>query len=115
MMKKSSMNIGIAQRLSHRLLPLAVVIGLFLGFGAPLTYWALEHRNLQHITTLSAEELAAKFRTLALDSPELWKYQTHRFIAISEGFHLSLIHISEPTRRTPISYAVFCLKKKKKK
>ena len=29
--------------------------------------------------------------------------------------HLSLIHISEPTRRTPISYAVFCLKKKKTK
>ena len=27
---------------------------------------------------------------------------------------LSLIHISEPTRRTPISYAVFCLKKKTK-
>src|SRR5680860_743228 len=25
-------------------------------------------------------------------------------------YHLSLIHISEPTRRTPISYAVFCLK-----
>ena len=30
------------------------------------------------------------------------------------GQTLSLIHISEPTRRTPISYAVFCLKKKKK-
>src|SRR5664279_6167515 len=30
------------------------------------------------------------------------------------GRVLSLIHISEPTRRTPISYAVFCLKKKKK-
>ena len=27
------------------------------------------------------------------------------------GNNLSLIHISEPTRRTPISYAVFCLKK----
>src|SRR5664279_1588578 len=26
-------------------------------------------------------------------------------------YWLSLIHISEPTRRTPISYAVFCLKK----
>src|SRR5664279_3090168 len=25
------------------------------------------------------------------------------------GDDLSLIHISEPTRRTPISYAVFCL------
>src|SRR5680860_1566149 len=30
-------------------------------------------------------------------------------------YMLSLIHISEPTRRTPISYAVFCLKKKKKR
>ena len=28
--------------------------------------------------------------------------------------NLSLIHISEPTRPEPISYAVFCLKKKKK-
>src|SRR5664279_4409900 len=27
-----------------------------------------------------------------------------------DQFDLSLIHISEPTRRTPISYAVFCLK-----
>src|SRR5680860_76402 len=34
-------------------------------------------------------------------------------IAVKEGlYYLSLIHISEPTRRTPISYAVFCLKKK---
>src|SRR5678816_3018022 len=30
-------------------------------------------------------------------------------------WHLSLIHISEPTRLLSISYAVFCLKKKKKK
>ena len=30
------------------------------------------------------------------------------------GFDLSLIHISEPTRLGMISYAVFCLKKKKK-
>src|SRR5678815_6081025 len=29
------------------------------------------------------------------------------------GFPLSLIHISEPTRLLSISYAVFCLKKKK--
>src|SRR5665647_3850822 len=35
--------------------------------------------------------------------------------AVREGdlTTLSLIHISEPTRRTPISYAVFCLKKKR--
>src|SRR5680860_1474552 len=29
-----------------------------------------------------------------------------------QNLTLSLIHISEPTRRTPISYAVFCLKQK---
>src|SRR5664279_3090458 len=29
----------------------------------------------------------------------------------NEQIDMSLIHISEPTRRTPISYAVFCLKK----
>ena len=29
-----------------------------------------------------------------------------------EETFLSRINISEPTRRTPISYAVFCLKKK---
>ena len=33
--------------------------------------------------------------------------------AVFCAMDLSLIHISEPTRRTPISYAVFCLKKKK--
>src|SRR5680860_1614186 len=48
-----------------------------------------------------------------------------RLLRILSGLHvrppmsipyaLSLIHISEPTRRTPISYAVFCLKKKKTK
>src|SRR5680860_1747577 len=41
-----------------------------------------------------------------------YKYHLEHYGHPSE---LSLIHISEPTRRTPISYAVFCLKKKKKK
>ena len=31
----------------------------------------------------------------------------------NEALFLSLIHISEPTRQAEISYAVFCLKKKK--
>src|SRR5450759_3088568 len=34
-------------------------------------------------------------------------------VARNEGIGLSLIHISEPTRLGMISYAVFCLKKKK--
>ena len=34
-------------------------------------------------------------------------------VGIRSTRHLSLIHISEPTRLGMISYAVFCLKKKK--
>ena len=41
------------------------------------------------------------------DKPE----GTKAYSEISRILELSLIHISEPTRRTPISYAVFCLKK----
>jgi len=36
-------------------------------------------------------------------------------VAVLALMELSLIHISEPTRLRRISYAVFCLKKKKKK
>src|SRR5678816_641770 len=35
-------------------------------------------------------------------------------LTVAKGLYLSLIHISEPTRLLSISYAVFCLKKKKK-
>src|SRR5450759_4624800 len=40
---------------------------------------------------------------------------TNRFLRLYPIYWLSLIHISEPTRLGMISYAVFCLKKKKKK
>ena len=39
----------------------------------------------------------------------------YRYKAYYDELKLSLIHISEPTRQAEISYAVFCLKKKKKK
>src|SRR5678810_1417840 len=41
-------------------------------------------------------------------NPENTVFSIKRFMG------LSLIHISEPTRQAEISYAVFCLKKKKK-
>src|SRR5678815_5965737 len=44
-----------------------------------------------------------KYKGKEFDTGEEWGYQD-----------LSLIHISEPTRLLSISYAVFCLKKKKK-
>src|SRR5665647_1440684 len=36
--------------------------------------------------------------------------ERERLADVHPATWLSLIHISEPTRRTPISYAVFCLK-----
>ena len=44
---------------------------------------------------------------------EEYKVAMEELEKAGEALCLSLIHISEPTRRTPISYAVFCLKKKK--
>src|SRR5665213_4084617 len=37
----------------------------------------------------------------------------HGYQTLGDVLQLSLIHISEPTRQAEISYAVFCLKKKK--
>eukprot|EP00658_Telonema_sp_P-2_P075940 TRINITY_DN65804_c0_g1_i1.p1 TRINITY_DN65804_c0_g1~~TRINITY_DN65804_c0_g1_i1.p1 ORF type:complete len:103 (-),score=11.04 TRINITY_DN65804_c0_g1_i1:7-315(-) len=41
------------------------------------------------------------------------QYVVDHMMAVTSGRILSLIHISEPTRLLSISYAVFCLKKKK--
>src|SRR5665647_3851766 len=48
----------------------------------------------------------------SLSSVFITHWHADHFLGLP-GLILSLIHSSEPTRRTPISYAVFCLKKKK--
>src|SRR5450756_952106 len=55
-----------------------------------------EHKTLEHLTL---DKLFLDIGAASKDDALL---------------HLSLIHISEPTRLGMISYAVFCLKKKKK-
>ena len=50
-------------------------------------------------------------QTLCRSMEDSGRIMRGRFV---EGLGLSLIHISEPTRLGMISYAVFCLKKKKK-
>ena len=70
-----------------------------------------------HITLEVASECIQK-RVVRYDKTGDNHYDTiSAFIKSMRGSDpdLSLIHISEPTRRTPISYAVFCLKKKKKR
>eukprot|EP00658_Telonema_sp_P-2_P000148 TRINITY_DN10047_c0_g1_i3.p1 TRINITY_DN10047_c0_g1~~TRINITY_DN10047_c0_g1_i3.p1 ORF type:complete len:103 (+),score=13.59 TRINITY_DN10047_c0_g1_i3:257-565(+) len=76
-----------------------------LTFVAPPLYILLEHSDHGTQSPCSLDTI-----DLVGDSQDLVVIET---IAGSE--ELSLIHISEPTRLLSISYAVFCLKKKKKK
>src|SRR5674536_380047 len=55
-------------------------------------------------------------RELPVAAANLMKYMQEQGMEVPAAPQpLSLIHISEPTRLLSISYAVFCLKKKKKK
>ena len=69
----------------------------------------MENRNITtKIIVCSYDELNEEEKKL-IDAA---KEATNRSYS---PYSLSLIHISEPTRQAEISYAVFCLKKKKKK
>eukprot|EP00831_Metopus_contortus_P005360 TRINITY_DN12020_c0_g1_i2.p1 TRINITY_DN12020_c0_g1~~TRINITY_DN12020_c0_g1_i2.p1 ORF type:complete len:152 (+),score=32.64 TRINITY_DN12020_c0_g1_i2:44-457(+) len=70
----------------------------------------IEERGLKLITT--ALQSNTTLTTLNVD---LNKISDKNSTAFATALKLSLIHISEPTRPLYISYAVFCLKKKKKK
>src|SRR5678809_1790210 len=66
--------------------------------------------------TYQNERLEQEARDLILSLPgaEGFMCDVSKDEDIERLFALSLIHISEPTRQAEISYAVFCLKKKKK-
>src|SRR5678815_1706862 len=74
------------------------VAGAVTGLFTTLAVMALFSGTGEYLTTFIAQYLGAG-RPLRI-GPAVW-----------QGFYLSLIHISEPTRLLSISYAVFCLKK----
>src|SRR5680860_1821014 len=83
-------------------------------------------KDIDIVTVGSGIELAKKVSALLPHKPKVQIFKNYgtamlkadnleiEFVGARTESYLSLIHISEPTRRTPISYAVFCLKKKKK-
>ena len=72
---------------------------------------SVKHSNLKLVVLMHMSETN--------NHPELAKITARQALGESSPEmilaqqNLSLIHISEPTRPEPISYAVFCLKKKK--
>src|SRR5680860_1608065 len=65
------------------------------------------------LVLVGERQLVCRARNLRIEHERVLRVHDRGFRSTGEqlaGMCLSLIHISEPTRRTPISYAVFCLK-----
>ena len=94
-----------------------------------LRFFQPEKTNDNHYTLLindlhqTAQDLQDAYRNLEnVIDPDLIDCYIYELNSVQMRYkflltsirNLSLIHISEPTRQAEISYAVFCLKKKKK-
>ena len=71
------------------------------------TYWADLNifRRIKFVSSYDAKEAKRELGSI---------WEMTKKDPLSPVSYLSLIHISEPTKRRGTSYAVFCLKKKKK-
>src|SRR5665213_4002094 len=74
---------------------------------------ALKDVSPQTVEFGTEKSLVAKSSKLGLWSLPIEANTKQAEWVLDTGMTLSLIHISEPTRQAEISYAVFCLKKKK--
>jgi signal transduction histidine kinase len=77
----------IHEHLRRRLLPVAILVGLLIGTGVPVTYYGLEVMRLGRDATASAAGLAERVLTVVQETPEIWKYQDHR---LAEVFYEAL-------------------------
>ena len=75
--------------------------------------------RIHPMTSVMAVEVAPDLKTckafISVLGSEESKQSTIKGLKSAEGYILSLINISEPTRQAEISYAVFCLKKKNRR
>ena len=84
------------------------------GYNAPDEAWrTVDPENLLIIDTKYGDIGVELYPEIAPKHVEQIKTLVRQGFYNDVVFHLSLIHISEPTRQEAISYAVFCLKKKK--
>src|SRR5680860_833913 len=90
-----------ADPLSHR-----QILGVFAGLMTAMLLAALD----QTIVSTALPTMVGELGGLSHLSWVVTAYLLASTVSVPLYGKLSLIHISEPTRRTPISYAVFCLK-----
>ena len=70
--------------------------------------------HLKHLWSTVIKEDPDHFGHKSTHRPASVSIITKKWVNVRDLDDLSLIHISEPTRPEPTSYAVFCLKKKRK-
>src|SRR5665648_558475 len=91
---------------------------ILLGCGAPTSTTPAKEAT-QPAKVITAAGISDSFKNCGLPMTDIVDYteetDTNKLMGRPNQYILSLIHISEPTRLGMISYAVFCLKKKKKK
>ena len=78
-MEQPQGQLGLGQRLANRLYPVTLVIGFLISLGFPATYYVLESDALKRTATIYAQALAEKLEGFVLESPVLWKYQSHKY------------------------------------
>src|SRR5678815_4250034 len=109
-LKQSSGRVTSTGRLRSAMIVFEVALSLVLLVGAGLLIQTLFQLFRQY-AVLEPEKVLT-MRTIL--PREKYKEPQQRDNFYQQVLQLSLIHISEPTRLLSISYAVFCLKKKKK-
>src|SRR5678809_261976 len=74
-------------------------------------------REIEDHAVLSHADIQSEVSERYQHCKNAWEHFQHLLRGVPQRerniLQLSLIHISEPTRQAEISYAVFCLKKKK--
>eukprot|EP00658_Telonema_sp_P-2_P079708 TRINITY_DN7777_c0_g1_i8.p1 TRINITY_DN7777_c0_g1~~TRINITY_DN7777_c0_g1_i8.p1 ORF type:complete len:487 (+),score=92.06 TRINITY_DN7777_c0_g1_i8:212-1672(+) len=104
----TQLSIGPISRFLNRVIPNPIDLAIF------LLLRLLSFKKQEDMVRVR-KVIARTFSSATLSRSEL---AAHVGVILSGSqcrYNLSLIHISEPTRLLSISYAVFCLKKKKKK
>ncbi|MCE5335594.1 MAG: hypothetical protein LLG06_13500, partial [Desulfobacteraceae bacterium] len=81
-MKRASEQPPLSTQLAKRLFPLTLIVGILIALVIPGVYYSLEVRRAANEATTYAKRVASEIRSVAAESPVLWKYQATRYAQI---------------------------------
>ena len=75
-----STQLNFAHNFAHRMVIIAIIVGLAISLMTPVTYGIMGWREFYQRSVIYGEEMANKVGRTAMESPELWYYTVPRFI-----------------------------------